>query len=169
MTGIAYATPSGSESDLHQIDVVTDWGNQMGVHDKIPSVISYTPASPAGEQQWGSSLSQNAVAMVNTKLKLDIHDVSEELDMIIQALDGMKNLEFHYIARNGLPDFSWKGAEDIVADYLERVYTYLMEAVDKFSEELRIRIPVDIVLTVPTVRIPFFVCARVSQLVGMVV
>jgi hypothetical protein len=126
----------------------------MGIHDKIPSVISYTPTSPAGEQQWGSSLSQNAVAMVNTKLKLDIHDVSEELDMIIQALDGMKNLDFNHIAINGLPDFTWKGAEDIVTDFLERVHTYVMEAVDKFSEELRIRIPVDIVLTVPTVSSP---------------
>ena len=32
--------------------------------------------------------------MVYTKLELDVHDVLEELDLILQSLGGMKNLPF---------------------------------------------------------------------------
>ena len=124
----------------------------MGNMDKVPSVYSYSPAT-AGEQQWGASLSENAVAMVNTKLELDLHDIPEELDIILQTLDGMKDLQFDHIqAAKGAPDFPYKGAEDIVTDYLTKVFAYLFRVVVKFSKELRDRIPVDIVVTVPTVR-----------------
>ena len=70
----------------------------MGNHDKIPSVYSYSPGSQAGEQQWGASLSPEAVAMVNTKLELDVQDnKSDELELILQALDGMHNLDFQHV------------------------------------------------------------------------
>src|SRR6202008_3956365 len=60
--GVAYATPGGSRLPLEEITPVTDWGPQMGNHDKIPSVYSYSPSSLKGEQQWGFSLSEKAIA-----------------------------------------------------------------------------------------------------------
>src|SRR5207248_8787588 len=117
----------------------------MGNHEKIPSVISYSPASDAQEQQWGESLSPEAVAMVQTKLELDVHDTSEELDLILEALDGMGNLHFQYVRDSGgLPQYTWKRPEEIVEDYLTKVFDSVLEAMERFPEELRARIPVDI-------------------------
>jgi molecular chaperone DnaK (HSP70) len=151
-TGVAYATPTGRRSQLRETDVITDWGDQMGILDKIPSVYSYSPSTAKGEQQWGLSISEDAIAMVNTKLELDLHDVPEELDIVLHALDGMKNLHFQHIkAAGGLPAFTWKGPEDIITDYLRKVFAYLLQAVAQFSEEFRAQAPVDIVVTVPPV------------------
>ena len=129
----------------------------MGNHQKIPSVISYSLKTANREQQWGTDLSPQAIAMVHTKLQLDVDDVSAELDLILQALDGMHNLDFRYIRDAGsAPKYPRKGPEEIVEDYLTRVFDYLLQAVGSFTQELRDRIPVDIVVTVPAVCNDFF-------------
>jgi hypothetical protein len=120
--------------------------------DKIPSVYSYSPASNAREEQWGASLSPEAVAMVHTKLQLDVHSASEELDFILDALEGMHNLHFQHIrAGGGSEQYTWKNPEEIVEDYLVRVFDslhrHLVETI--FPEALKSRMPVDIVITVP--------------------
>jgi hypothetical protein len=156
-TGVAYATPASDVAILSEIDVVTYWGRQMGNSEKIPSVISYTRSCRDRDgnfyQQWGSSLSDNAVAMVNTKLQLDIESVSEELKILRSTLHGMRNLDFKYIKDStNRPDFPRKGPEDIVTDYLKKIFQYLVRAVDNyFSNVARGRFPVDIVATIPTV------------------
>jgi len=131
---------------------VDDWG-QMGTHHKIPSVISYSPASAAGEQQWGASLSDDAVTMVNTKLELDVQENKlDELDLILQVLDGTNDLEFESVKTSkGYPEYTWKNPEDIVTDYLTKVFRHLNQVVDHFGPSLRAQIPVDIVITVPVV------------------
>ncbi|KAF2188028.1 actin-like ATPase domain-containing protein [Zopfia rhizophila CBS 207.26] len=150
-TGIALATPFADVCDIDEIDVLSNWGPQMGNHDKIPSAISYSKPSEAMEQQWGSSLSPGAVAMVHTKLELDVQDVSEELDFILQALDGMKNLHFQHIKASGpLPDYTDESAEKIVTDYLTKVFIYLHHVLGDFTRELTDIISTDIVVTVPT-------------------
>jgi len=154
LLGIAYATPLATTCALNEIDVMTSWGSQMDNHDKVPSVISYSEPTEAKEQQWGSSLSPDAITMVHTKLELDVHDVSEELDLILQSLDGMRNLHFQHIkASGGLPAYTEKSAEEIVADYLAKVFTYLEKSVENFTKVLRDRISTDIVVTVPTVQL----------------
>lgn len=72
LKGVAFATPNTLNASLKDIEIMKDWGPQMGNHDKIPSVISYSPSSHVGEQQWGASLSPDAVTMVHTKLELDV-------------------------------------------------------------------------------------------------
>jgi hypothetical protein len=66
---VAFAIVSSDGTVSRGPEVVQDWG-LSGTHDKIPSVISYSPATEVGEQQWGLSLSPDAVAMVNTKLEV---------------------------------------------------------------------------------------------------
>jgi hypothetical protein len=125
----------------------------MGNHNKIPSVYSYSPASPAGEQQWGASLSPDAVTMVNTKMELDVQDDKvDELELILQVLDGTHNLEFDNVKKSrGYPEYTWKNPEEIVTDYLTKVFQHLNQSLEYFGSHLRAQIPVDIVITVPVV------------------
>ena len=124
----------------------------MGNLDKVPSVISYSNPGPKQEQQWGRSLGPNAITMVHTKLELDVHNVLEELDLIIQSLDGMDNLNFMHIKTSGnSPAYTYKTPEEIVTDYMTKVFQHLEDDVAKFSMEFREQTPTDLVITVPTV------------------
>jgi len=147
---VAFATPHTFTADLDDIEIIKDWGDDMTNHDKVPSVISYSPATEAEEQQWGTSLSPKAVTMLNTKLELDNQDNKlDELELILQVLEGMNNLTFSHVkASKGYPEYTWKAPQDIVSDYLSKVFYYLNEAVAGFKEA---QIPVDLVLTVPVV------------------
>jgi hypothetical protein len=159
ISGVAYATPSGTECKLGDIDVVQDWGSGMLNQGKVPSVISYSRPSAAMEQQWGSDLSPGAVSMVHTKLELGIQDVLGELDMTLQVLDGMKDLSFAAMMaaneNNSRPAYSHKTPEEIVTDYLTKVFREafrrLEEAVDEFTDAFRHHTMTDLVVTVPTV------------------
>ena len=151
--GVAYATPKLDDASFSKISIVQDWGPGMGNSDKIPSVYSYSPASSAREQQWGASISPGAITMVNTKLELDIEDNKlDELELILQLLHGTKNLGFEHVkASKGYPAYTWKTPEDIVTDYLTKVFEYLNRTVLRYSSTLREQMPVDIVITVPVV------------------
>lgn len=124
---------------------------------KIPSVLSFTRKSvEKKERQFGADLSRDAIAMVHTKLQLDVGSTSNELDHILEALEGVQNLNFQYVkASDGLPRHTLLGPEEIVKEYLERVYHYLIESnsdsLSDFERDLRLRTPVDIVMTIPAV------------------
>ncbi|OXV10191.1 hypothetical protein Egran_02048, partial [Elaphomyces granulatus] len=153
-TGIAFATPTRNKAYLNDIDTINISGNEMSFDERIPSVISYSPASEMQERQWGSSLSSNAVAIVDTKLELELQDSSGELDLILEALDGMHNLDFQYIRAHGYPPYPCKRPEEIVGDFLAKVFNAFLEAMTTrleqgFPQELRDRLPVDIVVTSP--------------------
>lgn len=116
-------------------------------------MISYSDPTDSAEQQWGLSLSPDAIAMVHTKLELDFQTVFGELDLILESLDGMKNLNFaHVKASGGDPPYTYKSAEQIVTDYLTKVFEFLLQAVKKMTKTLRDTISTDIAVTIPTVR-----------------
>jgi hypothetical protein len=150
---MAWATPRSHDAGLNEIKVIDDWGKDMSNKLKIPSVISYSPA-PGAEQQWGDSLSPEAVTMIKTKLELDVQDnKSDELELTLQVLDGMKDLSFGYVkASNGYPEYTWKNPEEVVTDYLGKVYQALDRNLEKRGKGMAQRLPVDIVVTVPVVR-----------------
>lgn len=151
-TGVAFATPVGSRADLEEIEIIQDWGLRMSNHDKIPSVISYSLCSSRQEQQWGTDLSPHAIAMVHTKLQLDVNEPSGELDLILQELDGMRNLDIqHIIDSAGAIDYPPEGPEEIVEDYLKKIFTSVLNTIARFTEAWRMTIPVDIVVTIPAV------------------
>jgi len=155
-TGIAFATPTGNTAYLNEIDMINISGDEMSNAERIPSVISYSPASEMQERQWGSSLSSNAVAIVDTKLELELQDSSGELDLILKALDGMHNLDFQYIRAHGYPPYPCKRPEEIVGDFLAKVFDAFLEGMttrlnEGFPQELRDRLPVDIVVPIPAV------------------
>ncbi|KAI4930474.1 uncharacterized protein J4E92_004306 [Alternaria infectoria] len=159
---IAWATPSGAECSLEEIDVIEQWGPQMDNEEKVPSVISYSRSSQAGEQQWGKSLSADAVTMIHTKLELGVEDLLGELDMTLQVLDGMKNLNFDEMmlskGQNDLPPYSHKSPEEIVTDYLEKLFAYVqMEVRVDENNVFAKHTTTDIVVTIPTV------CPQISR------
>lgn len=152
-TGVAYATTADGKAILDEIDIVQDWGSGMANDSKVPSVIAY---SLGKERNWGSSLSPQAVAMVHTKLQLDVSEPTAELDLILQALDGMHNLDFGYIkSTSGTPIYTNKAPEEIVEDYLTKVLEYVLKAVEGWTEGYRRVTPVDIVATIPAVCSPY--------------
>jgi hypothetical protein len=128
----------------------------MASTQKVPSVYSYSPA-PKDEQQWGDSLSDEAVTMINTKLELDVQDnKSDELRLLLQVLDGMHNFSFEYVrACRGYPDYTSKDPEQIITDYMSRIFQRFEQHVDKFGTKLTSRLLVDIVVTVPVVSIRY--------------
>ncbi len=127
----------------------------MKLSSKIPSVYSYSPASAPIDQQWGGSISDDAVTMVNTKMELDVQDNKvDELELILQVLEGTCNLDFDNVKKSrGYPEYTWKDPEEIVTDYLKKVFEYLNDAFEFIGSHLRSKIPVDIVITVPVVRV----------------
>ncbi|OQV06071.1 hypothetical protein CLAIMM_10703 [Cladophialophora immunda] len=150
-TGVAFATPNSNQLPLDEIDLIEDWGSNMGNHKKIPSVISFSPSTEAMEQQWGYDLSEHAISIVHTKLELDLQDVAGELDLMIQALDGMCDFGFDHIKGAGAAHaFSDRSSEQVVTEYLSRVFEHLSAAIVNFSTTFRVRVPVDIVVTVAT-------------------
>ena len=122
---------------------------------KVPSVVSYTPGN---EQQWGKDLSSNAIALIHTKLQLDVDSVSGELDFILQALDGMKNLNFDAVfADGGFPGYPEKSPEQIVQYYLTKFFhgglsNLRTNGVEEFSQRSLSDTPTDIVIAHPAVR-----------------
>lgn len=151
--GVAYAFPSSDETRLDEIEVADNWGLKMGNHHKIPSVYSYSPATADGEQQWGLSLSPDAVTMVNTKLELDVQDNKlDELELLLQVLNGTRDLDIDNVKKSqGYPDYTWKNPQDIVTDYLTKVFKQVNHSLDQRIAAHRDSLSVDIVITVPVV------------------
>ncbi|KAH0556728.1 hypothetical protein GP486_005483 [Trichoglossum hirsutum] len=146
-TGVALAVVAGNSARQDDIIAIDSWGPGMANHEKIPSVISY---SKAIGPEWGASVDKKSVAMVHTKLQLEVSSPSEELDLILQALEGMHDLDSDRIRDAGpLPAYTWKGPEAIVEDYLTRMLESLLRVERGFSKQMRRHMPVDIVVTIP--------------------
>ena len=125
----------------------------MDNHEKVPSVYSYSRPSRAREVQWGANLSPNAVAMMHTKLELDYMDNrSDELDLILKALDGMSDLTFDEIKKHqSHPDYTWNSPEEIATDYLRKIFERVQIQLGSYGETVAEKYPMDIVITVPAV------------------
>lgn len=87
-------------------------------------------------------------------MELDIGEKKiDELELIQQVLDSVKNLEFEAIRKAGNNlEYTWKDPERIVTDYLNRVYNNLDRMLRPLGNSLREKLEVDIVVTIPVVR-----------------
>lgn len=124
----------------------------MNSREKIPSVLSYSPA-PNGERQFGADISDDAVTMMNFKLELEVQDKRlDELELTLQVLEGTNNLSFKHVKRSrGDPEYSYKVPSDIVTDYLTKVCERAWETIEPVYLYSNRKPPVDIVVTVPVV------------------
>jgi hypothetical protein len=122
------------------------------VDEKVPSVISYSRAN----YEWGGALSEDSITMVHTKLELGLQSRLGELDMTLQVLDGMSDLNIEKMMStmcnyDDVPAYSHKSPEEIVTDYLRKVFQHLEMEVDRFGPVARKHTATDLVVTVPTV------------------
>ena len=146
--GLAYTLTTESKANLDEIMTIYDWGNGVDNEEKIRSVISYTRGI-----QWGGKLEPGSIAMVHTKLQLQLRSTSHELDYCCQALEGMNNLDFRSLKSAGsLPPYTWKSPETIVEDFLSKMFESLKSVHGVFNSEVLEDTPVDIVATIPAVR-----------------
>ncbi|KAI4955558.1 hypothetical protein J4E91_001419 [Alternaria rosae] len=130
---------------------MVDWGEGATVDEKVPSVISYSRPN----YEWGGALSDDSISMVHTKLELGLQSRLGELDMTLQILDGMSNLNIDEMLStmcnyDDVPAYSHKSPEEIVTDYLQKVFQHLEMEVDQFGPIARKYTATDLVVTVPT-------------------
>jgi hypothetical protein len=154
LIGVAYATPYGDRVPLNEVTIVQNWVHRQSNSDKIPSVFSFSERSEEMEQQWGFDLSPGAVAMVQTKLELDHQTVDQELELLMQNLEGMHNLDTSYIIEaEKSPVFTYKSAEEVVTEYLTRIFEYVLSTVERFNKKVLENTSTNIVITIPTVNL----------------
>jgi hypothetical protein len=152
--GVAYREVTGDDDDDDDEDnhtvVITNWPKM--VDEKVPSEISYS-LTPGAERQWGYDISPGARKMVWTKLELEQQERPDELRMILDALNGMRNLNFEdTMQRKELPSYPGKDPVDIVADYLTYIREHLVqELLQTYGAEYLSSLPVDLVVSVPAV------------------
>lgn len=141
----------GVEEADEGITDIQSW--KHGGEVKVPSQIAYT-ASHECNAQWGFSISPGSLRLLWTKLELEKQDREEELDHVLRALNGMKDLDFHHIAMSrGLPDYPAKEPSEIISDYLSLVREHVIEQdiVQFLGRAFFERTPIDLVVTCPTV------------------
>jgi hypothetical protein len=128
----------------------------MTMQAKVPSLISYgNDYGFEGGLQWGNNILPGAVAMMHTKLQLDVQTVSEELNLIMDALDGVKDFDFSHIQYSvASSQYTDKSAEEIITDYLTLVFNALCKQIEALMDTFRLLLPVDIVITIPAVGYP---------------
>lgn len=122
-TGVAYANLSEDGAAAEVINIA-DWGLGMNNASKVPTVISYS--APNELDTWGSSLSNDAIAMCNSKLQLDVQESKlDELDATLAVLEGMKNLDFsdQLIGSGDLHSYNWSSILKLLSrPYFGRVW-----------------------------------------------
>jgi hypothetical protein len=155
------AKTQSDHAKLNEIKVLQNWGSSGDDNNqKVRTMISYVKSS-TGETQWGSNVSDHATAMVNTKLELEPQPTRfEELELTLHLLRGTGNLAFEHLKKIGPnPAYSSAPPQKVVKDYL----THICESACK-PESFRdvdmtklgeTSTPLDVVVTVPAVRLVF--------------
>ncbi|KAK5082464.1 hypothetical protein LTR05_007611 [Lithohypha guttulata] len=153
-TGFALAGSFSEHADLQKIEVLQSWGSSGGNQSKVRSMISYMKSS-TGETQWGSNISDQATAMVNTKLELEPQATRfDELELTWLLLKGTGNLAFDHLKKIGPnPIYPSASPGKIVTDYLAHICKSACESGSFETVDLtklaETNTPLDIVITVP--------------------
>ncbi|KUJ09631.1 uncharacterized protein LY89DRAFT_274643 [Mollisia scopiformis] len=146
-TAVAFGLTQTDIANLDELEVVEKW--PAGLSSRVPSAISYSPTADMSQQQWGFSVSEDAIVYTRTKLDLDISSKEHMLGRISDFLDGASDLRFEAVLRaRGYPEHSWKDAQDMVSDYFRQVFHVVFEELAYMGGHLA-QVAVDIVITTP--------------------
>jgi hypothetical protein len=140
-------------ANIRDSKLLTNWPRTA--NEKVPSEISYSSTSERN-YQWGFDIGNDSHKMIWTKMELDQQGRKLELQLILDALIGMRNLDLDDIRReHGLPSYPAKEPVDIVADYLSKVREIVLgELVHIFTRAGLSEMVTDLVVTVPAVLCP---------------
>ncbi|KAH8706945.1 hypothetical protein GQ44DRAFT_777606 [Phaeosphaeriaceae sp. PMI808] len=150
-TGVAWQiTPfNRATADFEKMTLQRDWPGEK-IHDKVPSDISYSPTAEHN-YNWGFDIGSGQ-KLEWTKLQLDQQSREQELQWILDALVGMKNLDMDEVRKEqGLPSYPAKEPVDIVTDYLSKLRAHIKEKMIACIENRSTfdDLPKEIVITVP--------------------
>ncbi len=122
----------------------------MSNEEKVRSMVSY---SDPRSIQWGTDISENAVAISNSKLELEPRDTRiDELEATVHLLEGARYLSFNHIRAAGPePAFTPRSPLQIVTDFLHEVRESACRAGVDIDKLKQTDTPVDLVITVPVV------------------
>ena len=151
-TGVAWLEiKAGVPYGAGDVRAFTDWRGGGSVTDKVPSVISYD-LSPARYQQWGYSIDPSSTVFQWTKLELKRRSVKDELDSLVELLDGLSNLRPDGLKDGVYPQRHYcKSATEVVEDFLMKVARYWRSSLSTTSQHLFANIPIDLVISHPAV------------------
>ena len=139
-TGISYVTSDQSSAD--KIEVIRQWPSGPGTIGKVPSVIAYAIENQddeVSEDQWGFAAS-GLKSYMWTKLLLG----KDSRGTVAQ------NAQLKELYGNGfctLP--AGKNAKDVVTDFLNGLYKYLIERLQRHDEMTYRITPMEFWITVP--------------------
>jgi hypothetical protein len=145
-------TTGEDRPNREQLQVFKAWGVDA---EKVPSKISYSKASK-GNKQWGYLINKDSLVMQWTKLELETRSTTDELKTLQALMTGhpaIYNYTRDYNRHKHPPEHLCKSSEEIIRDYLRKVIKEWHESVMKNSKFALDRVPVDIVITHPVVRI----------------
>lgn len=138
-SGVAWAVNGGSKT----VRVVNDWPNPNSTNpnsDKVPTVISYQNGKPA---QWGFS--------VDTIRK----DSFRWIKLLLDPKNQVGKSSEAVLTSTKLLDALDKTAEDVAADYLQMLWSYAKEDIQKVrGDDWESIYSVKVVLTVPAIWSP---------------
>ena len=143
----------GSPS-LGDIAVFTNWPGRSA--PRAPSAISYSKTS--GARQWGYSISKDSQVMRWTELELEPRTTVRELEALrrlVEGLDLINELRANEDAAitNDIPRHIARDAGDMVREYLGQVAREWRGCMGQYILDY---VPLDIVITHPAVRFPFY-------------
>jgi hypothetical protein len=148
--------PDGSiQDDVTEILENWPWSPGLKSEKKAPSEISFATPS-AEERQWGFHISPGVPKLILTKLQLEQQGRIVELKSILNALTALKGVYISGIDQNnGLARAYSKEPEQVVAEYLRGVREWLVETLPQYYDSAAwlSTIPIDLVVTVPSVSI----------------
>ena len=118
----------------------------------MPSEVSYAE-SPNGYKQWGFDIEQGK-KIVWTKLQLDQQTRLQELQWVLEVLDGIniKNKALSNIADGVAPDYPADEPVDVAAHYLHFIREWLVKALLKqYKKPIMDEYDIELVVTIPAV------------------
>ncbi|KAF6797596.1 Chaperone protein DnaK [Colletotrichum sojae] len=149
-TGAAWFLTTGETPTLDKIQAVQNW--QSDIKPKVPSQFTYTRCKGPN---WGFGIGPEALVIRWTKLELP---PLSRVDALRNLRDTLVNAESLRINRatnmmeNEVPRHLIKSSEQIMADYLTKVATYVRKDIEKTKDPQTLgEYPIDLIITHPAV------------------
>jgi hypothetical protein len=161
---------------LNDLTVFRDWPRVNA--SRVPSAYSYSRRSPkTRSRQWGYSIDDGSHVMRRTKLELEPRTTVKELETLRELMNGLDLINElrsnkNAAITNDIPRHICKNPADIVRDYLCKVAKEWYLHIRGLGTCILDAVPLDIVVTHPTVCFTFgcfLECSNSSEVLVLVV
>ena len=127
---------------VEAITTLKAWPGKNG--DKVSSDCAYPP----GGFEWGYEVSEKHEKMMWNKMRLAKQPCKQELEWILSALNGMKDLKND---PDDPPTYPKQKPDKVVADYLTCIREHLVAQMELSRKNILDHFPTELIFTVPAV------------------